>query len=153
MTAPESPQDPPVFTFFVEVGIIEQLGRTAFTRVLPKGMQISQFSMLHHLVRRGGGWTPARLANAFQVTKGAITNTLTRLEARGLVRLETDEKDKRSKRVFITEEGQAMRQACIEALTPLLEQLHAQLGNEVFLDVLPSLQKVRQFLDEARDEV
>lgn len=115
-------------------------------------MQISQFSMLHHLVRRGGGWTPARLANAFQVTKGAISNTLTRLEARGLVCLEVDENDRRSKRVFITEEGRAMREACIETLVPLLAELHSRLGSEVFLEALPSLQQVRQFLDEARDE-
>jgi DNA-binding MarR family transcriptional regulator len=35
----------------------------------------SQFKVLNHLVRLGDGTTPAKLAKAFQITKGAMTNT------------------------------------------------------------------------------
>ena len=78
----EPTKDPISFRFFTEIGIIEQLARNRLERGLPDGLKISQFSVLNHLVRLGGEWSPARLARAFQVTKGAMTNTLQRLEKR-----------------------------------------------------------------------
>ena len=71
---------------FNEIGIISQLSSNRLERVLPEGMSVAQFSVLNHLVRLGGSWAPSRLARAFQVTKGAMTNTLQRLEAQGLIR-------------------------------------------------------------------
>lgn len=145
------PEDPPIFAFFNEVGIIDQLASNVFASVLPDGLQPSHFAMLNHMVRLGDGWSPARLAAAFQITKGAVTNTLGRLEARGLARVEPDPEDGRKKRVFITEEGRAMRETCIRALAPLLVELQGALGEEVFRDALPGLRRVRAFLDKARD--
>ncbi|HNK68572.1 MAG TPA: helix-turn-helix domain-containing protein, partial [Flavobacteriales bacterium] len=45
-----------------------------------KGMELSHFSVLNHLARTGEERTPAQLARAFHVTRGAMTNTLTKLE-------------------------------------------------------------------------
>jgi DNA-binding MarR family transcriptional regulator len=70
----EKDQTPIMFQFFTEIGIIEQLIRAKLERALPDGIKISQFSVLHHLTRLQGKWSPARLANAFQVTKAAMTN-------------------------------------------------------------------------------
>ena len=67
----EPAEDPPAFRLFTEIGIIEQLARNRLERGLPDGLKVSQFVVLNHLVRLGGEWSPARLANAFQVTKGA----------------------------------------------------------------------------------
>ena len=71
--------------FFTEIGIISQLSFKAFEQVLPRGLTVSQFSVLNNLSRLGDGKSPSVLANAFQVTKGAMTNTLAKLEAGGLV--------------------------------------------------------------------
>jgi DNA-binding MarR family transcriptional regulator len=81
------------FQMFNEIGIISQLSSNRLERVLPEGMSIAQFSLLNHLVRLGGSWAPSRLARAFQVTKGAMTNTLQRLDAQGLIRVATDPDD------------------------------------------------------------
>jgi len=143
--------DPLLFTFFNEVGIIEQLARSRFERVMPDGLRMAHFTMLNHMVRLGDGWTPARLANAFQLTKGAITNTLQRLEARGLVRVRPDPDDGRSKRVFITPAGQRMRERCIAALGPELARMQAELGRDTIASALPGLQVVRAYLDKARE--
>ena len=79
--------DPLLFTLFNEIGIISQLSNAAFEKVLPDGLKVSHFSVLNHLARLGDNKSPSSLASAFQVTKGAMTNTLGRLEARGLVKV------------------------------------------------------------------
>ncbi len=151
MTQAPAPADLAVFAFFTEVGIIDQLARTAFTRQLPDGLQMAHFALLNHMVRLGDGWTPVRLAKAFQLTKGAITNSVSRLEARGLIRTEADPGDGRSKRVFITEAGRGAWRDCVAALTPELARIRGELGPEVFEQALPALQSVRAWLDADRD--
>ena len=146
------PDDPAIFVFFNEIGIINQLAMTAFARALPDGLQPSHFTMLNHMVRLGDGWTPARLARAFQLTKGAVTNTLARLEARGLARVEPDPEDGRKKRVYITPAGRAAREACIAALTPYFGRLQSEVDPARMAQALPVLSEVRQVLDRAREE-
>ena len=94
-----------IFNFFTEIGIIAQLSQTQFERLMPSGMTIAQFTVLNHCVRVGDGKSPARLAHAFQVTKGTMTSTLHRLEQKGLVAIHPDPADGRSKIVRITETG------------------------------------------------
>lgn len=147
---PEKEQDPPIFQFFTEIGIIEQLARAKLERELPDGLKMSQFIVLNHLVRLQGKWSPARLASAFQVTKAAITNTLQRLESRGLVNIEADPSDGRGKLVSLTAVGRDMRETCIRNVGPLLVELEQEFGEQDFLMVLPFLQRVRNFLDDSR---
>lgn len=148
---PPEPDDPLLFTFFNEIGIIEQLARTAFERVLPRGMTVPQFSVLNHFVRLGGEKTPAQLADAFQVSRATMTNTLKRLEAGGLIAVAPDPADGRSKRVTITAEGRAMRERCVAALAPLLEAFAQQVDLSALRGALPALQAVRAELDTSRD--
>src|SRR3712207_5255456 len=56
-------QDPLAFRVFNEIGIIEQLSRTMFERVMPDGLTVPQFSVLNHFVRLGGERSPAQLAS------------------------------------------------------------------------------------------
>lgn len=143
-------RDPLSFRFLTEVGIIEQLARAKLESVLPDGLKISQFIVLNHLVRLGGDWSPARLANAFQVTKGAITNTLQRLESRGLVKVISDPHDGRGKLVSLTAMGRDMRKRCVRSIEPLLVELEAKFGEKRFEKALPILEDVRKYLDEHR---
>lgn len=147
-------QDPVAFRFFNEVGIIEQLARALLERNLPDGLKISQFSVLNHMARadeRGeDDWGPARLASAFQVTKGAMTNTLQRLENRGLVRIKADPRDGRGKLVTITDAGRTMRLRCVESVSPLLAELTQEISDAEFASALPFLEKVRIYLDTHR---
>jgi len=146
----EPADDPLVFRLFNEIGIIEQLARNRLERSLPDDLKVSQFVVLNHLVRLGGDWSPARLANAFQVTKGAMTNTLQRLEKRGLVRVLADPRDGRGKLVGITEAGRDMRVRCVESVSPLFTDLSRELSDKDFALVLPVLEKVRNYLDSHR---
>lgn len=146
----EPAEDPPIFRLLTEVGIIEQLARNQLERSLPDGLKMPQFGVLNHLTRLGGDWSPVRLANAFQVTKGAMTNTLQRLEKRGLVKVTADPEDGRGKLVSITEEGRAMRAKCVESVGPLIANLSAKLSEKELSTALPVLGKVRRYLDRHR---
>lgn len=148
----EKNEDPVMFRFFNEIGIIEQLGRNQFERVMPDGLKIAQFTVLNHFVRLGDDRTPAELARAFQVTKGAMTNTLQRLEARRLIRIRPDPYDGRVKRVTITKAGIRVRNQAIAALAPVMAELKERFPEAAFERALPFLSSLRAALDAARDE-
>lgn len=147
----EPPRDPPLFAFFTEIGIIAQLSGALFDRVLPDGMTRSQFSLLNHLVRLGGPRSLVDLARSFQVTKGAMTNTTTKLAAKGLIRIAPDPRDGRGKLVDITDAGQAMRQRCLDSLSPLVSVMREGLPPEEIGPMIEPLQRVRRWLDDHRD--
>jgi DNA-binding MarR family transcriptional regulator len=139
-----------VFQLFNEIGIIDQLAGTAFERALPHGLTQAQFTVLNHCVRLGDDKTPAALADAFQVTRGTLTSTLGRLEAKGFITLTPDPKDGRSKRVRLTQTGRAAREEAIVSATPLLRQVAEAFGPAEAAALLPPLQRLRRFLDENR---
>ncbi|MFO7855088.1 MAG: MarR family winged helix-turn-helix transcriptional regulator [Paracoccaceae bacterium] len=148
-----APEDPLrlVFAVFNEIGIVDQLASTRFTRVLPDGLQLSMFTVLNHFARLGGERTPLELARAFQVSKGTMTHTLQRLEARGLVAIRPHGSDRRSKIVSLTEAGRQTREAAIEALRPEAERLTALIDPQALADLLPGLRRLRETLDRARE--
>lgn len=139
------------FRLFTEIGIINQLSTNLLERVLPEGMSLAQFGVLNHFVRLGGQWAPTRLARAFQVTKGAMTNTLQRLEERGLVRIVPDPSDARAKLVEITPAGRRVRNTCVRATRPLMDRLLATVRTDDVRTALPFLESLRRLLDEQRD--
>jgi DNA-binding MarR family transcriptional regulator len=143
-------EDPLAFRVFNEIGIVEQLSRNLFERVLPDGLTLPQFTVLNHFVRLGGERSPARLAKAFQVTKQTMTSTLARLERANLVSIRPDDRDGRAKLVSITPKGHATRQACLEAFAPVLAQLDTILDAAALQELLPRLVQLRRTLDENR---
>ena len=64
--------DPLAATLFAEVFTVDQLARNVVSRALPKGMEISHFSVLNHLAHIGEERTPAQLAATFHVTRGSM---------------------------------------------------------------------------------
>jgi DNA-binding MarR family transcriptional regulator len=145
------PEPDPVFAVFTEIGIIHQLSQTALERALPDGLRMAHFGVLTHFVRRGGQQSPTQLASAFQVTKGAMTNTLKRLSTRGLVSITTDPDDGRGKQVQITPAGKAMHRRALTAISPLMQSTLLDFTTEAFEAALPFLSQLRETLDTARD--
>lgn len=155
MTAKQACPLPPealavYFRLFNEIGILAQLSASRLERVMPYGLTVAQFSLLNHCVRLGDGWTPARLAAAFQVTRGTMTSTLKKLEMKGFVSLRPDTRDARSKRVFLTEDGRAASQAALASLIPDLSLMPQVLSEGEVLDILPALERLRVWLDASR---
>ena len=90
-----SDSEPLAATLFSEVFMMDQLARSRLSKVLPKGMELSQFSVLNHLAHVADERTPAQLAATFHVTRGAMTNTLSKLEWAGHVHIRPDWDDAR----------------------------------------------------------
>lgn len=143
--------DPSVFQVLNEIGICAQLSRTALERAMGDRLSIAGFSVLNHLARLGDNKSPAELARAFQVTKGAMTNTLQRLEADRYVSIVADADDGRVKRVAMTKAGLKARDAAIAALTPDMAALEAALPKGLLKALLPRLAILRAVMDAARD--
>jgi DNA-binding MarR family transcriptional regulator len=149
--APPRPADPTIFALLTEVSIIEHLARNRLERVLPDGLRASHFGVLNHLVRMGDGRSLVRIARATQVERPAMTNTIQKLEARGLVRVAPDPRDGRGKLVFLTEAGRAAREAAVAAATAAVAPIAAGFAEEELVAALPLLRRLRAALDAARD--
>ncbi|HMB14190.1 MAG TPA: MarR family transcriptional regulator [Roseovarius sp.] len=128
---------------FSEILTNEQLIRNRLSRVLPKGMEISHFSVLNHLARIGDERSPAQLAKSFHVTRGAMTNTLSKLEWAGYVHIRPDWDDARRKMVAISPSGRQARDAAMAAITPMVSDLIRDLGEDRVRSSLPVLRELR----------
>lgn len=133
-------------SLFSELLTAEQLLRARLTKVLPNRMEISHFSVLNHLAR-GGERTPAQLARSFHVTRGAMTNTLSKLDIAGYVHIRPDWDDARRKLVSISPAGQNARTAALAAITPLIDDMLSDMGEDRVRAALPVLRELRVKLE------
>jgi DNA-binding MarR family transcriptional regulator len=134
---------------FGELFMADQLARNRLSKVLPKGMELSHFGVLNHLARTQEERTPAQLAKAFHVTRGAMTNTLARLEWAGHIHIRPDWDDARRKFVAISPAGRAARDAAVQAIVPLIADVVGALGTERARAALPVLRELRVRLEDA----
>ena len=133
---------------FSEILTTEQLARNRLSRALPKGMEISHFSILNHLGRAGVERSPAQLAKSFHVTRGAMTNTLSKLEWAGYVHVRPDWDDARRKMVSISPAGRQARDAAVAAIGPLISELITDVGEEKVRAAIPVLRELRLKLED-----
>jgi len=133
---------------FGELFMADQLARGRISRVLPKGMELSHFSVLNHLAGLNDERTPAQLARAFHITRGAMTNTLARLEAAGHIHIRPDWDDARQKFVAISPSGRAARDAAVAAVAPLIGDVVAALGMDKVRAALPVLREIRLRMED-----
>lgn len=133
---------------FSEVMATDQLVRARLGKVLPKGMEISHFSVLNHLARINQERTPAQLAQTFQVTRGAMTNTLNKLEWAGYVHVRPDWDDARRKLVAISPAGRRARDQALGSVAPVISQVVDSLGKDRVRGALPILREMRMKLSD-----
>lgn len=133
---------------FGELFMADQLARARLSRVLPRGMELSHFSVLNHLARGNEERSPAQLARAFHVTRGAMSNTLAKLEWAGHVHIRPDWDDARRKFVAISPAGRAARDAAIQAILPMIAQTVHDLGEDRVRAALPVLRDLRLRFEE-----
>ena len=135
-------------SLFGELLTADQLARNRISKALPKGMELSHFSVLNHLAGVQDERTPAQLAKAFHVTRGAMTNTLSKLEWAGHVHIRPDWDDARRKFVAISPAGRAARDAAVQAVVPVIGDLVKALGANRVRAVLPVLRDLRTRLED-----
>lgn len=137
---------------FSEMFMADQLARARLARALPKGMELSHFSVLHHLVHAGAERTPAQLARAFHVTRGAMTNTISKLEWAGYVHVRPDWEDARRKFVAISPSGLKARDAALAAVEPILTEAVRSIGSDQVRAALRVMRELRTEFEGVSDE-
>lgn len=135
-------------SLFSEILMVDQLARASVARVLPRGMELSHFSVLNHLAHSGSERSPAQLAKSFHLTRGAMTNTLHKLEWAGWVHIRPDWDDARRKMVAISPSGLSARNAALAAIAPVIADVVEKIGEDKVRAVLPVLREMR---DKLRD--
>ena len=131
-------------SLFGEILALDQLVRNRLAKVLPKGMELSHFSVLNQLSHTKTERTPAQIAKSFRVTRGAITNTLNKLELSGYIHVRPDWDDARRKMVSISPAGIVARNNALTAVTPIINELVSEIGEERLKAIVPILRELRQ---------
>ena len=98
----------PVLDLFAAVSAAHHAAQRLIEARLPAGFSPPQFAVLERLARLGEGQTPISIADAFGWPKTSMSHTAAVLEARGLVRLEPNPRDGRSKCLWLTPKGRAL---------------------------------------------
>ena len=132
---------------FGEILALDQLVRNRLAKVLPKGMELSHFSVLNQLSHTKSERTPAQIAKSFRVTRGAMTNTLNKLELSGYIHVRPDWEDARRKMVSISPAGMVARNNALAAVIPIIEDLARDMGEERLKAIVPILRELRQKLE------
>jgi DNA-binding MarR family transcriptional regulator len=149
-STPSATADPAAFRLLNEIGIIGQLSRNRFERVLPQELSVAQFSLLNHFVRLGGERSLVELARSFQVSKPAMGKLVHKLADEALLAVRDNPHDSRGKLVSITDAGTALRHSALAALGPEVARMQAELGDPLFEALLPGLVRIREWFDHNR---
>ena len=100
--------------------------------------------MLNHLAQTPVERSPTELARTFHLTRGAVTNTLAKLEWAGHIHVRPDWDDARRKRVAISPSGIAAREAALAAIRPIMAQAVREIGEGRTRAAIPVLREIRQ---------
>lgn len=99
---------------------------TALSKALqPLDLKIAQLDVLMNLYRHPG-MSQHDLARRLLVGRSNITMLLPQLETRGVLRRESDAKDKRVLRLFLTGDGEALLMGALKVYSGLIERVMAQ---------------------------
>ena len=132
--------------FFSEITMVDQLIRNKVNRILPKELALSQFMLLNYLATVSEERRPSYLAKLFQLTKGAMTNTLGKLESAGYIHITPDWEDARKKCIVISPAGRKVREDSLKLIEPVIQEVVETIGVEKMLIVLPIMRDLRTVL-------
>ena len=142
----ELTDDTIIITLFSELFAAEQKVRQRLSRALPYDMELSHFMLLNYLSTQNREMSPAQLARTFNLTKGAMTNTLSKLELAGYIHIRPDWDDARKKMVGISDAGDRARDDALLAIMPVFDEILPNFEEQETKDWLRFMRKLRQSL-------
>ncbi|ASM51733.1 MarR family transcriptional regulator, transcriptional regulator for hemolysin [Pseudoalteromonas espejiana DSM 9414] len=118
-------------TLIGNMGRVHRLCREAVTiAVEPLGLTQSRWTALMHIDMQGEGLTQLELANSLGIEMPSLTRTLKQLEEQQLITRKVDEHDKRSKKIYFTEQGGTVLQSLNKKLIDIKSQLYSGLSTQ-----------------------
>lgn len=142
------PPSPLTVQLFSELLLLDQFTRNRLAQHLPEGVELSQFMVLLYLAASGDELGPARLASAFNVTRGAMSNTLGRLEANNQIVVRGDTVDARRKFVSLSESGQNSLDQVVSKIQPCYEEALKKYSRNEIANALSIMADLRQMMSE-----
>jgi DNA-binding MarR family transcriptional regulator len=106
------------------------------------GLKVSQFSVLNAVANREDT-RPAELAKFLEMDESTLSRNVTRMCARGWLRLEPCEGDRRSHQITITEMGKALLRRSYTAWQQAQSQVAQKLGPEGVAALKSVVRKLR----------
>ena len=107
----------------------------------PYSLRKVEFSLLM-LLQANGALSPKQLGATLTLTAPNLTLLLDRLEARGLIRRERSETDRRSHNIVLTDAGRTLAQASADAADAMESELDDRLSRAERLMLIELLRKV-----------
>jgi MarR family transcriptional regulator for hemolysin len=124
------------FTLVGKMGRVHWLCREAVTlTVEPLGLTQSRWLALMHINLIGEGVTQLALAQSLGIEMPSLTRTLKQLEEQSLISRQVDNNDKRSKKLYFTQDGRVVLNSLNEKIADVKQQFYAGLTHEQ-LDVM-----------------
>lgn len=111
-------------------------------------LSLSDYDMIH-TVRHRPGVTQEELRRLYCLDKSTIARRAAKLEEAGYLRRRPSPEDKRRKELFVTERGEALREAKVEAEAFYFDWLAAELTEAELSALVPLLDKLQL---RSRDE-
>lgn len=143
------PWDNPRFRNWIAVVRAEKAVVRALTQALaPLGLKIAQLDVLMNLYRHPGT-SQHDLARRLLVGRSNITMLVPQLEQQNLLRRESDTKDKRIMRLYLTGEGETLLMRALEVYTTLIDRVMAQ-SSPAVCDALG--EQMLRIVEELKDE-
>lgn len=141
------PWDLPRFRNWIAVARVHQLWKRVFGEALaPLGIQVAHYDVLANIAHVPG-LTQQALAEKLLVGRSAMSMLLPELERRGLVERRSDEADRRLRRLWLTEEGNALTDkamaihvARLEAMMMVLSDAECDSIGEMMRRIAKSLE-------------
>ena len=113
----------------------------------PFGIKAGEQPFMAQLYRQDG-MTQEELTALVRVDKSVTTKTLKALEAKGLILREPNEKDGRSKRVFLTKEAEGLRAPFRKALEEFGDRLTAGLDAKELNAAIACIESMQKALED-----
>lgn len=105
-----------------------------------------QYVLLTHIIRHPLS-SPTELAEIMDITKSAVSQQLTKLEAEGYIRKRQHEDDKRAYSIELGEKGQLYQQEMEAFHQEIADKYQASLSASELENMLSTLQKLRELLE------
>jgi DNA-binding MarR family transcriptional regulator len=106
------------------------------------GLKVSQFSLLNAIARREET-QPAELAKSLEMDESTLSRNVARMCARGWLRLEPTEDDRRSHQITVTETGNALLRKSYPAWQRAQGQVVRKLGSDGVAALKSVVKKLR----------
>ena len=112
------------------------------------GMRQGYCRIMFHLAHGDDGGTQQDLVRRTKLSAPTISVALNRMEAEGLVKRQSDERDMRVTRVFLTEKGRQLNENMQRLVQEVEDDVRGDLSEEEIAQFKSTLLKIRQRLIE-----